>query len=184
MLKKFYLGMILAFFAFAGLTFCSPPAPANNFKFTTEEHIMCLANNMYWESRNQSMTGMRAVGLVTMNRVKDERFPHTVCEVVFQAPTIESWRGEWIPVRNKCQFSWYCDGKSDKIPSVDKNLYEILLKQARDIYYGTKYNAIEDFTQGATHYHADYVYPEWRKSKTQTIVIDNHIFYRWEKVTK
>ena len=39
---------------------------------------------------------------------------------------------------------------------------------------------INDITDGATHYHADYVYPEWRQTKTKMITIDNHIFYKWE----
>ena len=40
---------------------------------------------------------------------------------------------------------------------------------------------VVDITEGATHYHADYVYPAWRKTKTKTIEIEDHIFYRWEK---
>jgi len=40
---------------------------------------------------------------------------------------------------------------------------------------------ILDITDGATHYHADYVSPAWRKSKTKTVEIGDHIFYRWEK---
>ena len=42
-------------------------------------------------------------------------------------------------------------------------------------------NLVVDITEGATHYHADYVYPAWRKTKTNTIEIEDHIFYRWEK---
>ena len=38
-----------------------------------------------------------------------------------------------------------------------------------------------DITDGATHYHADYVKPAWAKTKTKTIEIGDHIFYRWEK---
>ena len=38
-----------------------------------------------------------------------------------------------------------------------------------------------DITDGATHYHADYVRPSWAKTKTKTIEIEDHIFYRWEK---
>ena len=44
----------------------------------------------------------------------------------------------------------------------------------------TQYDII-DITDGATHYHADYVFPAWRRTKTKTIEIDDHIFYRWEK---
>jgi hypothetical protein len=40
---------------------------------------------------------------------------------------------------------------------------------------------ILDITDGATHYHADYVRPSWAKTKTKTIEIEDHIFYRWEK---
>jgi|TARA_R110000851_G_scaffold111662_1_gene235256 spore germination cell wall hydrolase CwlJ-like protein len=38
-----------------------------------------------------------------------------------------------------------------------------------------------DITDGATHYHADYVNPSWAKTKTKTVEIQDHIFYRWEK---
>jgi len=38
-----------------------------------------------------------------------------------------------------------------------------------------------DITDGATHYHADYVSPSWAKTKTRTTEIGDHIFYRWER---
>ena len=46
--------------------------------------------------------------------------------------------------------------------------------------YISDYDVI-DITDGATHYHADYVRPSWAKTKTKTIEIEDHIFYRWEK---
>ena len=71
-----------------------------------DQEVECLAQNMYWESRNQSFRGLLAVGNVVMNRVSDSRFPDTVCEVVHQSVMIKSWKtGEYIPKRNKCQFS-------------------------------------------------------------------------------
>ena len=39
----------------------------------------CLAKNMYYEARNQGLAGQLAVSLVVMNRVKDSRYPNTVC---------------------------------------------------------------------------------------------------------
>ena len=36
-------------------------------------------------------------------------------------------------------------------------------------------------TEGATHYHADYVEPRWAKSLQLVGRIGAHIFYRWEK---
>ena len=60
----------------------------------------------------------------------------------------------------------------------DKKTYERLLTIATSIVYN-KINFI-DITDGATHYHADYVKPAWAKVKTRTTRIGNHIFYRWE----
>ena len=139
----------------------------------------CLAKNMYYEARNQGLAGQLAVSLVVMNRVKDSRYPNTVCGVVEQGPTSESWKknGTFYPIRNRCQFSWFCDGKSDepKEPITYKRLLDLALVLVYDDIQ------IVDFTEGATHYHADYVYPAWRKSKTKTVEIADHIFYRWEK---
>ena len=56
------------------------------------EAVMCLALNMYWEAKNQSMIGQLAVGQVVMNRVEDSRFPNTVCEVVYQGQHRPSWK--------------------------------------------------------------------------------------------
>jgi len=144
-----------------------------------KREIQCIADNIYWEARNQTVKGMIGVALVTRNRVADSRYPDTYCEVVTQGPTRQSWRDATvrIPVRNRCQFSWYCDGKSDVIPSVDSDLYAVARAIAFRVYHGS----FGDFTSGATHYHADYVNPAWAKTKTRTTKVGRHIFYRWEK---
>jgi len=99
--------------------------------------------------------------------------------VVLQGPTKESWKknGMFYPIRNKCQFSWYCDGVGDEVK--DKKTYQKIL----DLSYLILHNDIQfvDITDGATHYHADYVKPSWAKTKTRTTEIGDHIFYRWEK---
>ena len=131
----------------------------------------CLAENIYFEARGQGQAGWLAVAQVTLNRVEDRRFPNTVCEVVKQGLTYAS--GD--PIRNKCQFSWYCDGKSDKV----KNLK--VYSEINELVNYVLDQKLFDFTGGATHYHADYVRPDWAKTKTKTIEIEDHIFYRWEK---
>ena len=143
------------------------------------QEAVCLAKNMYYEARNQGLAGQLAVSLVVMNRVKDDRYPNTICEVVEQGPVRESWKknGVFYPIRNRCQFSWYCDGKSDE--PKEPTTYGRLLDLSLDLVYDDL--QVVDFTEGATHYHADYVFPEWRKTKTKTIEIEDHIFYRWEK---
>ena len=174
------IGLIIGALGFLGLTFCSPPAPAASIKGTAHEQIVCLADNIYWEARNQPVKGMFAVAFVVDNRVSDERYPGTYCEVIQQGPTRPSWKDKtvYFPVKNRCQFSWYCDGKGDDIPSYDREVYSIAMEIARIIFFG-QYN--EDITYGATHYHANYVYPAWRKTKTKTLIVGDHIFYRWEK---
>ena len=81
-----------------------------------EESANCLALNMYYESRNQGTVGILGVTAVVYNRVNDKRFPNTICEVIKQGPIRASWKGNgtFFPIKNKCQFSWWCDGKSDK----------------------------------------------------------------------
>ena len=135
------------------------------------EAVTCLALNIYFEARNQSTIGQIAVAQVTMNRVVDERFPDTVCEVVKQGIT---YKNSDKPVPHKCQFSWYCDGKSDE-PKNDKAWHKALYVA------GVVPTVTLDITEGATHYHATYVRPDWARTKTKTARIGRHIFYRWEK---
>ena len=138
-----------------------------------ETAFLCLALNTYHEAKNQSMVGQIAVAEVVMNRVADSRYPNTICEVVKQGP---KYKGSDVPVRHRCQFSWYCDGKSD-IPKNEK-----AWKKAQDYAYLVLYNRIAiDVTEGATHYHATYVKPSWAKTKKRTTRIEKHIFYRGEK---
>ena len=143
-----------------------------------ETAFICLALNTYHEAKNQSTVGQIATAQVVMNRVEDRRFPNTVCEVVKQGPTRPSWEdpNKEYPIRHRCQFSWYCDGKSD----VPKN--EKAWRKAQDVAFLVLYDKIKlDVTEGATHYHATYVKPAWAKTKKRTTQIEKHIFYRWER---
>ena len=151
--------------------------------------IQCLAENIYHEAKNQGTAGWSGVASVTLNRVEDSRFPNTICEVVKQGPTRESWktRGKnvpeserkYYPIKHRCQFSWYCDGKADTISKHDTEIFDKIYNLSRIILNPNI--ILLDITDGATHYHADYVFPEWRKTKTKTVEIGDHIFYRWEK---
>ena len=139
-----------------------------------ETALVCLALNTYHEAKNQSMIGQVATAQVVMNRVADSRYPNTVCEVVKQGP---KYKGSDVPVRHKCQFSWFCDGKSDE-PKRDSKEWFKAQDYARIVLSG---RIALDVTEGATHYHATYVRPAWAKTKTRTTRIERHIFYRWEK---
>jgi len=128
---------------------------------TEEKEIICLANNIYFESRNQPIKGKRAVGEVVINRVASKKFPNTICTVVTQRKT------------NICQFTWYCKENVYKIIT-DFSSYEEALEIAYVLYHGSTKN----ITQGALWYHADYIKPPgWTKSMRVTAHIGNHIFY-------
>jgi len=163
----------------SGFMLISPVNAEEHLPVFYEKSIECLAINMYHEARGQGTAGLLAVSSVVMNRVKDERFPNTVCEVIKQAQTRPSWKDKtkMIPIRDKCQFSWYCDGKSD-FP-VDQVTYKKLLMIARTLLYNNV--IIPDITDGALFYHADYVEPAWSKTKTKTVEVQDHIFYKWDK---
>jgi len=133
----------------------------------------CLALNAYFEARNQSYDGKISVSQVVLNRVKDDRYPNTICGVVKQAYTTSSG----FPLRHKCQFSWYCDGLSD-VPK-EKRAWKYAQQVARDA--KTLYDNGFDLTEGATHYHAKTVNPFWAKAFTFIKRVDDHLFFRREK---
>ena len=151
------------------------------------KEVECLAKNMYYEARNQGTAGKLAVTNVVLNRVKDERFPNTICEVVKQGPTRESWKTKkdknlpdeeriYYPIRHKCQFSWYCDGASDEPKNEEKYQESYLLS----LNIVDKRFHLIDITDGALFYHADYVKPSWARTKHRTTEIGDHIFYTWD----
>ena len=133
--------------------------------------LVCLALNVYHEARDQSTAGQIAVAQVVINRTNDDRYPNTVCEVVQQGPV---YKNTDLPVRHKCQFSWYCDGKKDY--AEDTEALTKALAVASTVIDGQTI----DIVDGATHYHANYVYPSWANTMTPTICINAHCFYRWE----
>jgi len=156
----------------------------------SQADLDCLATNMYFEARSDGYAGMYATSLVVMNRVADSRYPDTVCEVVKQGPIRESWKTRqhtdlaqedrvYFPVKNKCQFSWYCDGKADVMYdkqslSTAKGIAHLVLTDY------VSYNTI-DITEGATHYHTTDVFPYWADSRGMMKVtqVGSHIFYKW-----
>ena len=130
------------------------------------ESLLCIALNIYFEARSEDLLGKVAVGSVVMNRIAHERFPDSACEVVYQA---EYHSGTLV--RHRCQFSWFCDGKSD-IPTDSLTWTESLWLADRILD-----NLYPDFTEGALWYHADSVTPYWSKQLNRTVTIDNHLFY-------
>lgn len=140
--------------------------------FDENGEVICMAKNIYFEAGNQPLAGKVAVAQVVLNRMEHSAYPKEVCGVIYQAKYRANWKGNMVPALHQCQFSWFCDGKSDE--PLDTDTFFESYKIAHDVLMG-KY---PDITGGATHYHADSVYPYWADSLNRTVTIDNHIFYK------
>lgn len=114
--------------------------------------IMCLALNVYHESRGEPLHGQQAVALVTMNRAGGD--PKRVCKEVYR----------------KGQFSWTKQGRP--APAEQK-----AWRRARQIAADVVHRRMVDFTGGATHFHHKTVRPKWRGMKL-AMSIGSHRFYR------
>jgi spore germination cell wall hydrolase CwlJ-like protein len=127
--------------------------PSNDFY----KQATCLATNIYFEARGEPIKGQIAVAMVTLNRVADESFPDTICDVVYQGST----------TRGKCQFGWYCDGKSDNIPkhSPEKRIAMLIAITVMNI-------PIRDPTKGALYFTSSL-----KKHPKNAIKIGDHFFY-------
>jgi len=123
----------------------------------------CLSEALYFEARGENLWGQMAVAEVILNRVDSERFPDSVCAVIKEG----SGR------LNRCQFSYYCDGKAETIS--DFTAYGRIQKLAAMMIEGRA----RVLTDGATFYHADSVSPSWSTAFEQTAIIGDHIFYRY-----
>ena len=137
--------------------------------------VECLAQNIYFEARGEPMKGQIAVAYVALNRQRDTRYPNTLCEVIKQGP-ISAWflmeQDKVVPLRHKCQFSWWCDGRSDN----PKDMWA--WGRAMDIAAGVINDKYEDPTDGALWYHNTNVDPSWNRQLAHTTQINKHLFYK------
>ena len=163
-------GAVIAAMVAVGVVGVTEARAEHRLASISEEERECLARNVYFEARSETIQGQVAVAWVTLNRMESPRFPNSICGVVYQARTDS--RGN--PIRHQCQFSWYCDGRSDRIRNQraweDAQLIAdvVLLDWAR---------AKNSPVQNATYYHADYVNPSWARDFTRVAQVDTHIFY-------
>jgi spore germination cell wall hydrolase CwlJ-like protein len=121
-----------------------------------------MSEAIAYEAADQPVAGQEEVGQVILNRMRDPRFPKTVCGVVFQGS--ERLTG--------CQFTFTCDG------SFRRRLADTTLVTARSIAETVMDGVAPDRVAGATHYHANYVQPYWAASGLRVAQIGAHIFYR------
>lgn len=138
----------------------SKPLPAHVFSAPEQR---CLAEGIYFEARGESLKGQAAVAQVILNRVRNPAYPSTICGVVYQN---KNWR-------NRCQFSFACDGARERVRS--PHHFEVAEEIAMAVTAG---KIFLPEVGSATHYHATYVHPRWARTMDQMKKIGLHIFYR------
>ena len=128
-----------------------------------ERERRCLATGVYFEARGETYLGQTAVAEVILNRVASENYPNTICDVVFEG----SYR------RTGCQFSFTCDGESDR--PRDLQAWRKAQRLASLVTMGVARERL--MAENVYNYHADYVEPVWAARLYRVAKIGKHIFY-------
>ena len=126
-----------------------------------DDAITCRARTIYWEARGESTAGMEAIANVVMNRLGHDGYPNTVCAVVKQGQE-----------KGSCQFSWWCDGRSDH--AREDASYAI----AKEIARRALNLQLPDRTDGALYFCLREANPNWVAEYTKTAEIDQFAFYK------
>jgi len=126
-----------------------------------DDAITCLARTVYWEARGEATVDMEAVASVVMNRLGHEGFPNTICSVVRQGQE-----------RGSCQFSWWCDGRSDQAKE------DASYATAKEIARRALNLQLTDRTRGALYFHQRNATPGWASEYTRTAELGEFVFYK------
>lgn len=115
----------------------------------TNEELLLLSKLITGEARGESYEGQVAVAAVVINRVKDERFPNSIEDVIYQ--------------RNA--FSVVNDGSINMSPT------ESACKAARDALYG-----LDPTNKSVYFWNPEIATCKWIKTLNPHMRIGNHVF--------
>jgi spore germination cell wall hydrolase CwlJ-like protein len=99
-----------------------------------------MAENIYRESGTESYAGKIAVGHVVLNRVKNQKYPRTICGVIYE--------GSQSVHTSTCQFSWTCESTLSPIVK-SSPLWAESSRAAKELLTA---NNLIDITDGALNY--------------------------------
>jgi spore germination cell wall hydrolase CwlJ-like protein len=123
--------------------------------------ITCLSRTIYWEAKSEGAASMEAIASVVMNRLGHKGFPNTVCGVVKQGHE-----------QGACQFSWWCDGRSD---DAEEDMHYAI---AKEIARKALNRNLPDRTGGAMYFRQRKASPGWSAEYIKTVEIGEHVFYK------
>lgn len=122
---------------------------------------ICLAANIYHESRGEPLVGQLAVAMVTINRAREQGH-RDYCKIVL-APG---------------QFAWVTTGVDSKSNLTEWGTPREQAAWLRSQQLAKQAMSMVDFTQGATYFHERRLSPQWKKKLEVVAVWGNHVFYR------
>lgn len=144
--------------------------PGDAETLSREMEIDVLARTLWGEARGEGTTGMQAVACVILNRLRVARRKGKFW-----------WGNDVIGICQK-PYQFSCWNKSDP------NFRAVSAVDAGDVHFATAQRlarrvmigVVDDVTEGATHYHAAGMVPDWARNEKPCAVIGRHIFYRLE----
>lgn len=127
-----------------------------------QKQVECLAKNIYYEARGESVQGKIAVANVTKNRVASHRHPSNYCLVVYKPNA----------------FSWTKDSLKVKYPLTINNKIDMMSVEESVIVAAMVFKGlISDNTYGALHYHnPEKSKQSWSMTAKSSFKIDSHEF--------
>ena len=163
--------------------------------FLSDKDVDCLARNIFYEAGSEPIEGKVAVGMVTINRTQDERYPQSVCGVVRQRTVVTvpqrvtevktvkpniftppkqvvETRTTWVQ-KVIYQFSWVGQ-RNIRIREDDPRWIESRAV-AEELARGG-YETWQEKYAEAMNFHAVYVNPGWKLKRIGRV--GNHIFYK------
>jgi len=163
--------------------------------FLSDKDVDCLARNIFYEAGSEPIEGKVAVGMVTINRTQDERYPQSVCGVVQQRTVVTvpqrvtevktvkpniftppkqvvETRTTWVQ-KVIYQFSWVGQ-RNIRIREDDPRWIESRAV-AEELARGG-YETWQEKYAEAMNFHAVYVNPGWKLKRIGRV--GNHIFYK------
>jgi spore germination cell wall hydrolase CwlJ-like protein len=128
---------------------------------SVDDALVCLSRTIYWEAKGGTDADMEGVADVVLNRLGHEGYPDTLCGVVKQG--VE---------KKACQFSWWCDGKSDQVKEDDR------YAASKEIARKALNQQLNDRTKGAMYFHDRNVKPAWASEYVRTAETGKFLFYK------
>jgi hypothetical protein len=131
------------------------------------EERNCLAQAIYHEARGESADGQLAVANIIVNRARSDRYPNSLCGVIYQ----NADKG-----RYRCQFTFACDGRSD-VPG-ERRAWGRSIALAERVYAEyAQGESVGSLPRSALYYHTTAVHPSWANVYQRVARVGAHIFY-------